>query len=111
MKRIYEQSAESDGIRVLVDRLWPRGLTKKDARIDVWMKEIAPSPGLRKWFAHRVDRWEEFAVRYTSELRLNPAVDNLRTLGSKSIVSLLYAAHDDEHNHAIVLKSVISSEE
>jgi uncharacterized protein YeaO (DUF488 family) len=109
IKRIYETSEESDGTRVLVDRLWPRGLSKKHAKVDIWMKEIAPSPGLRKWFGHRVDRWDEFQARYRSELISNPATDQLRSLGSKTNVSLLYAAHDKEHNHAIVLKQMISS--
>lgn len=104
IKRVYESSDEADGTRILVDRVWPRGLTKERAAVDVWLKEIAPSPALRKWFGHDPQRWQEFRSRYRAELDLNTAVvGQLLDLMTKGKVTLLYGAHDVSHNHAIVL--------
>jgi len=107
IKRIYESAQPSDGTRVLVDRLWPRGVKKTDAHLDAWMKDVAPSTPLRLWFGHIPTRFEEFRRRYETELRDNPTVGELRKLGRGKKVTLLYAAHDPEFNHALVLKSVL----
>jgi DNA-3-methyladenine glycosylase len=107
-KRIYEDLAPDDGYRVLVDRLWPRGVTKERAALDRWLKEVAPSPELRTWFDHRADRFTEFAQRYTAELDTNPAVAELRALlGDHPTVTLLYGARDAAVNHAVVLAGVL----
>ena len=108
IKRVYEPASPSDGIRVLVDRLWPRGVRKADARVAVWMKDVAPSPQLRLWFHHDPERFAEFRRRYTSELKGNPAVAELRKLGKSKRVTLLYAAHDPTVNHALVLQAALS---
>lgn len=109
LKRIYEAKADGDGLRVLVDRLWPRGIKKQDAEIDLWMKDIAPSPELRRWFGHDPGRWAEFSRRYRAELQRNgAAVDILRDKVRLEAVTLLFAAKDTEHNHAVVLKDVLS---
>ena len=104
-KRIYDPPARDDGLRILVDRLWPRGLKKEDAIIDIWLKEIAPSDGLRRWFGHRPERWEEFRERYGRELDQNPeALAKLRAARTPHRnLTLLYAARDAEHNQAVVL--------
>ena len=107
IKRIYEPAAPADGTRVLVDRLWPRGVGKARAKLALWMKEIAPSPELRMWFDHRADRFREFARRYKQELTRNPALDELRKLARHKRVTLLYAAHDPMVNHAAVLQSIL----
>jgi uncharacterized protein YeaO (DUF488 family) len=102
-KRVYEPPTPSDGLRILVDRLWPRGLRKEAAALDDWCKEIAPTPALRTWFGHRDDRFAEFKQRYLRELRGNPAVaDILKTIGRRK-TTLLYGARDLEINHAVVL--------
>ena len=104
IKRVYETPAPEDGVRVLVERLWPRGLTKAKAKIDLWRKDIAPSPELRTWFAHDPARWEAFKNRYWRELRSNPAaVQTLRKHIQKGHVTLVYAAHDQWHNGALAL--------
>jgi uncharacterized protein YeaO (DUF488 family) len=103
LKRIYEPAEARDGMRVLVDRLWPRGVSKAHAAINLWLKEAAPSPGLRRWFGHRADRWPEFRRRYQAELAHNPAVAQLRDLAGQSDLTLLYAARNKTHNHALVL--------
>jgi uncharacterized protein YeaO (DUF488 family) len=104
IKRIYEPADKADGTRVLVDRVWPRGMTKERAAVDLWLKEIAPSPALRKWFGHDPKRWPEFRSRYRAELDRNTAtVGRLLDLATKGKVTLLYAAHDAAHNHAVVL--------
>jgi uncharacterized protein YeaO (DUF488 family) len=108
IKRIYEPPSPSDGTRVLVDRLWPRGLKKADAHVALWMKDVAPSPKLRVWFHHDPERFTEFRRRYTNELEKNPAVGELRRLGKGKPVTLLYAASDPKVNHALVLKSALS---
>ncbi len=108
IKRVYEQPEETDGRRVLVDRLWPRGLTKEKAAVDVWLKEVAPSTELRKWFGHDPEKWAEFKKRYHAELRKNTeTVDRLREEVSGGTVTLLFGARDQEHNEAVVLKDWI----
>jgi len=105
IKRVYEQPDERDGRRILVDRIWPRGLTKEEAKIDLWLKDIAPSTALRKWFGHAPARWDEFRARYLSELRANPEpVRLLKQELGKGNVTLVYAAKDEEHNQAVVIR-------
>jgi uncharacterized protein YeaO (DUF488 family) len=104
IKRIYDAPAKTDGTRVLVDRVWPRGMTKEHAAIDLWLKEIAPSAALRKWFGHEAKRWPEFQSRYRTELDANAAaVQQLRDLAAKGKITLLFGAHDTEHNNAVAL--------
>jgi len=107
IKRIYEPPDKGDGLRVLVDRLWPRGVSKEDAELDLWLKEVAPTPELRTWFEHQPERFEEFSDRYRAELETNPALDELldAARGAKT-VTLLYGARDPEFNHAVVLRDV-----
>ncbi|WP_340123665.1 DUF488 domain-containing protein [Methylobacter svalbardensis] len=105
IKRVYEQPDKHDGRRILVDRLWPRGLTKEKASIDLWLKDIAPSTELRKWFGHNPDRWEEFKERYLAELKGNSEqIQRLKQELDKGIVTLVYAAKDEEHNQAVVIQ-------
>lgn len=108
VRRAYDAPGMDDGTRVLVDRLWPRGLARVQARLDVWLKEIAPSDGLRRWFGHEPGRWMEFSLRYRAELEANtaPLADLLR-LCRAGPVTLLFAAHDTEHNNAVVLRDVL----
>jgi len=104
IKRIYEPAAPSDGARVLVDRVWPRGITKERAALHLWLKEIAPSTELRKWFGHDPARWDEFRTRYGKELDGNEeAVGQMNALTARGPVTLLYSAHDAEHNQAVAL--------
>ena len=108
LKRAYERPEAEDGFRVLVDRLWPRGVSKEDAALDQWMKEIAPSTDLRKWFDHDPGRWEEFCRRYAEELHENAElVAQLRKLAHHGPITLVYSAHDEAHNDAIVLRDVL----
>ena len=107
LKRAYEAPAAADGKRILVDRLWPRGLAKARAGIDLWLKEAAPSTELRKWFAHDPEKWAEFKQRYHAELKGNPALSELRRLAGEGPVTLLYAARDQAHNEAVVLKQML----
>jgi uncharacterized protein YeaO (DUF488 family) len=108
LKRAYEPAAPEDGVRVLVDRLWPRGLRKADAAIDRWMKDIAPSTQLRQWFGHEPERWPEFRRRYSRELQQRAAaVEELRELARGGRVTLVFAAHDEVHNDAIVLRDAL----
>lgn len=105
IKRVYEQLDKHDGRRILVDRLWPRGLTKEKASADLWLKDIAPSTELRKWFGHDPGKWEEFKERYLAELKGNS--EQIRLLKQeldKGIVTLVYGAKDEEHNAAIVIQ-------
>ena len=107
-KRVYEPAADGDGQRVLVDGVWPRGVTKQDAALDLWLKEIAPSTGLRKWFGHDPERWQEFQRRYRAELAENePAVGQLLALLKAGPVTLLYGARDVAHNQAVALADYI----
>jgi uncharacterized protein YeaO (DUF488 family) len=108
IKRVYEPMSPADGTRVLVDRLWPRGLRKSDAHVALWMKDVAPSPKLRLWFHHDPQRFAEFRRRYIGELEGNPTFAELRKLGKNKRVTLLYAAHDPKVNHALVLQSALT---
>jgi uncharacterized protein YeaO (DUF488 family) len=108
LKRAYDEPASADGTRVLVERLWPRGLSKARAAVDVWAKDVAPSPALRKWFAHDPAKWAEFKRRYAAELRGNAdAVDRLRRLAREGAVTFVYAARDEDHNGALALKEFL----
>lgn len=108
LKRAYEKPAPADGTRVLVDRLWPRGLSKQAAAIDHWMKELAPSTALRKWFGHDPARWLEFRRRYLAELRQHAErLEELKSLSRKGPITLIYAARDELHNEAVVLRDVL----
>ena len=109
IKRIYEKRASADGMRILVDRLWPRGVSKDAAALDLWCKEIAPSPELRTWFDHRGDRFAEFKKRYLLELRSNPIVPEFLADIGRRKATLLYAAHDEAVNHAVVLADYLRS--
>ena|SRR5687768_16362046 len=105
LKRVYDPPAEDDGKRILIDRLWPRGLTRARARVDLWLKEIAPTTELRKWFGHDPNRWKEFRKRYQQELEANnEAVQRLKQELAGGPVTLLYGAKDEEHNDAVVLR-------
>jgi uncharacterized protein YeaO (DUF488 family) len=105
LKRAYERAGPEDGTRILIDRLWPRGLSKQAAALDLWMKDIAPSPELRKWFGHDPARWPEFRRRYAEEVRQNPELlGQLRALARQGPITLVYGAHDEAHNHAVVLR-------
>lgn len=108
IKRAYEEPAESDGTRILIDRLWPRGLSKEKARVDLWLKEIAPSIELRKWFAHDPRKWAEFKTRYLAELKRNgEQLSILQEHVEKGTVTLIYSARDEEHNDAVVLQQLL----
>jgi len=108
LKRAYEPPAADDGTRILIDRLWPRGVKKTDAAIDEWMKEIAPSSALRKWFGHDPERWHEFRRRYQSEIRQYPEqFERLRTLARYGPITLVFSARDEAHNDAVVLKDLL----
>ena len=108
LRRVYEPATPADGVRVLVDRLWPRGLSKADAAVDRWMKELAPSTELRQWFGHDPDRWPEFRRRYTKELRQHGSeLERIRELAAERSVTLLFGARDEEHNDAVVLREVL----
>ncbi|AJE02055.1 DUF488 domain-containing protein [Geobacter pickeringii] len=108
IKRIYDPPAPEDGARILVDRLWPRGIARDEARLDEWLKEIAPSDELRKWFGHDPARWEEFRERYRRELEAKAELlDHLRALAGKGTVTLLFAAKDEAHNNAVVIEELL----
>ncbi|HEV3160507.1 MAG TPA: DUF488 family protein [Xanthobacteraceae bacterium] len=109
IKRIYEPPAASDGTRILVDRLWPRGVARDEARVDAWIKDAAPSDALRRWYAHDPAKWPEFRARYIAELKHNPAVVELQNMAAKSkTITLLFAAKDNLRNNATVLKKFLS---
>ena len=108
LKRVYEEPSHDEGLRVLVERLWPRGISKERAAVDLWMKDIAPSPELRTWFGHDPAKWEEFRKCYKSELEKNSGnVSKLKALTDKEKVTFIYAARDEEHNAAVVLKEYL----
>ena len=112
LKRVYEPASPADGTRILVDRLWPRGLRKEDAAIDHWFKELAPSTTLRRWFGHKPERWIEFRKRYRAELAEQPeALAQLRSLARKRPITLLFAAHDELRNNAVVVRELLDTEE
>jgi uncharacterized protein YeaO (DUF488 family) len=109
LKRVYEKPSKEDGTRILVDRLWPRGLTKEKAHVDLWLKEVAPSNELRKWFAHDPAKWPEFKARYKVELKHNAAqLALLKQAVSRGPATLLYGAKDTEHNEAAVLQDLLA---
>ena len=109
VKRVYEPALQSDGFRVLVDRLWPRGVTKERAALDLWMKEIAPSTQLRRWFAHDPKRWRQFQARYRAELLEHGSeLALLRSRARRGTVTLLFGTRDVDHNEAIVLKEILT---
>jgi uncharacterized protein YeaO (DUF488 family) len=112
LKRIYEPYDPADGKRILIDRIWPRGISKTEAKIDLWMKEIAPSPELRKWFGHKRERFQEFSKRYVTELETEEQkqrlVRELMAMAKKEKVTLLYGAKDQEYNHAVVLRNFLT---
>ena len=108
IKRVYEQSEKDDGTRVLVDRLWPRGLTKEKASVDIWLKDVAPSTELRRWFGHDPEKWQRFRGRYETELKHNGGVvDILTKKAMRGTLTLLYGARDESHNEARVLKQFL----
>ena len=108
LKRVYEPPASDDGSRILVDRLWPRGVSKKAAVLDEWLKDIAPSTELRQWFGHDPARWEEFRQRYAEEVREKASLlESLRARAQQSRITLVYSAHDEVHNHAVALRALI----
>jgi uncharacterized protein YeaO (DUF488 family) len=108
LKRAYEPPAPDDGARILIDRLWPRGVSKAGAAVDQWLKDIAPSTELRKWFGHDPAKWQEFRRRYAEEIRRQPdLLDQLRSLARKGTLTLVYSAHDEAHNDAVVLRELL----
>ena len=110
LKRVYDPPSKDDGKRLLVDRLWPRGIKKEDAKIDEWLKDIAPSDELRRWFSHDPAKWQEFRRRYKEELKeKRELIERLREEAKRGTITLLYAARDEEHNNAVVLKEVIDN--
>ncbi|EID33620.1 PF04343 family protein [Prevotella sp. oral taxon 306 str. F0472] len=110
LKRVYLPAEETDGYRILVDRLWPRGISKEKAKIDLWLKEVAPSNELRKWFGHDPERFNEFTERYKAELQASGALEELRqAIQEHPDVTLLYAAHDEQHNNAVVLQELLET--
>ena len=108
LKRAYDRAAESDGYRVLVDRIWPRGVAKDDLRVDAWLKDLAPSAGLRKWFRHDPAKWDEFKKRYARELeQRSDALEQLVARARAGRVTLVFGAKDTEHNNAVALKEYL----
>jgi uncharacterized protein YeaO (DUF488 family) len=109
IKRIYEKFSPKDGLRILVDRLWPRGIKKDEAKIDLWFKEIAPSNKLRKWFKHDISKWEEFKKRYKEEIEQNKeSLEKLiEIIKNKKVVTLVFSAKDKEHSNAVALKEIL----
>lgn len=110
LKRVYDKPARTDGVRVLVERLWPRGLSKTDARIDWWPKEIAPSTELRRWYAHDPDKWPEFQRRYRTELKTQRALlQEMKRRTRTETLTFVFAAHDEERNSAVVLRDTLQT--
>lgn len=110
LKRVYASTDPHDGFRILVDRLWPRGMSRRAAHIDLWLKEVAPSSPLRKWFGHDPTKWAVFRDRYFSELRSNPeAIEPLNEHVHRGVVTFVYAARDTEYNHAVALKQYLEN--
>lgn len=107
IKRVYEAPDAADGKRVLIDRLWPRGLTKQKAAVDLWLKDIAPSAELRKWFGHEPAKWPQFQQRYRAELKGSAALAELKALVAQGKVTLVYGAKDEQHNDAVVLQQLL----
>jgi uncharacterized protein YeaO (DUF488 family) len=110
VRRVYDPPQEEDGLRVLVDRLWPRGLSKDAARVDLWLKDIAPSDALRKWYGHDPSRWDEFRRRYFSELEAHrERLEELKERARRGRVTLLFGARDEERNNAVALRQYLES--
>ena len=108
LKRVYEKPSKGDGLRILVERLWPRGITKERASADLWLKDVAPSTELRKWFGHDPAKWEQFCKRYAAELKQNKdAVNLLKQKSKEGTITLVYAARDEKHNSAGALKEIL----
>src|SRR5215204_6001779 len=108
LKRAYERPSTEDGTRILIDRLWPRGVSKKDVALGLWMKDIAPSAALRTWFGHDPARWQEFRRRYVEEVRRNAVLfGQLRALARQGPITLVYSAHDEAHNDAVVMRDLL----
>ncbi|HEX6155899.1 MAG TPA: DUF488 family protein [Burkholderiales bacterium] len=111
LKRVYEQPSIADGTRVLVDRLWPRGLSKLEVSADLWLREVAPSSGLRRWYGHDPRRWRQFSRKYRGELARRPEVlELLDDLRRRTPVTLIFGAHDQLHSHAVVLRDVLDEQ-
>jgi len=112
IKRVYDPPSADDGIRILVDRLWPRGIRREDVKMDLWMKDVAPSNELRKWFSHEPSKWDEFRRRYGEEIKGSKALEQLRDLIRRyQVVTLLFSAKDRERNNAVVLRELLSEGE
>jgi uncharacterized protein YeaO (DUF488 family) len=110
IKRVYEEPDGEDGTRILVDRLWPRGLTKEKAKVNLWLKDVAPSTELRRWFAHDAAKWAEFQTRYREELNQNrEQLSLLKQEAAKGTVTLVYGARDQQHNEAVILQRLLKS--
>lgn len=109
IKRVYDSPAKDDDFRILVDRLWPRGMTKEKAKVDLWLKEVAPSDDLRRWFAHDPKRWQEFKSKYRAELKnKQELLAKIKQMEKeKGMVTLLYSAKDEEHNNAVALSAIL----
>lgn len=111
IKRVYEKASKNDGVRILVDRMWPRGMSKEDAHVDQWMKDIAPSTSLRKWFDHKEERFQEFAEKYKKELqKASEPVQEILDIAKNKTVTLVYGAKDEKHNQAVVLKNFLEEQ-
>ena len=109
IKRAYDKPDNDDGVRILVDRLWPRGIKKEGLKLDYWLKEVAPSDELRKWFGHDPEKWAEFRRRYSGELEQNPEqLKPIRDAAEQGTVTLIYSAKDEEHNNAVALKAYLA---
>jgi uncharacterized protein YeaO (DUF488 family) len=110
LKRAYEKAAPEDGVRFLVERLWPRGIKKTDLKMDAWLKDVAPSDALRRWFSHDPKKWPEFGQRYFAELDSHPeALQPIRSAARHGRVTLVYSSHDTEHNNAVALKEYLQA--
>lgn len=110
LKRVYDEAAPEDGVRFLVERLWPRGIKKTDLRLEAWLKDVAPSAELRRWFSHDPEKWSEFRRRYFAELDSRPgACEPIRIAARHGPVTLVYSSHDTEHNNAVALKEYLSA--
>ncbi len=111
IKRVYDNFSDNDGYRILVDRLWPRGVSKEKAKIDLWMKEIAPTNNLRKWFSHDAEKWELFKIKYMEELKekLSLLKEIKKIENNEKVITLVYAAKDENRNNAVVLKEVLET--
>jgi uncharacterized protein YeaO (DUF488 family) len=111
IKRVYEQAEKADGYRILIDRLWPRGLSKEKAHVDKWLKEVAPSTELRKWFQHDPKKWAQFCTKYREELKGSAALTELRDdIHRHKFVTLLFGAKDEQHNDAVALRDLIGEQ-